>query len=56
MKTVWILPVVMLMVLCSISICAADVLEDALVAVWLFDENQGLEAKDASDNGHGRRY
>jgi len=44
--------VVLIGMLCSISICAADVLEDALVAVWLFDENQGLEAEDASGNGH----
>ena len=44
--------VVLIGTLCSISICAADVLEDALVAVWLFDENQGLEAADASGTGH----
>lgn len=44
--------VVLIGMLCSISICAADVLEDALVAVWLFDEDQGLTAKDASGNGH----
>ena len=52
MKTVWILPIMMLVLLCCINICTADVLEDALVAVWLFDENQGLEAEDASGNGH----
>ena len=44
--------VVLIGMLCSVSICAADVLEDALVAVWLFDENQGLEAEDASGKGH----
>ncbi len=52
MKTIWILPVMLLIVPCSISISTADVLEDALVGAWLFDENQGLEAKDASGNGH----
>jgi len=39
-------------VLCSTNICAADVLEDALVGAWLFDENQGDTASDASGNGH----
>ena len=44
---------VLIALLCSsASICPADVLEDALVAVWLFDENQGLAAADASGNGH----
>ena len=38
--------------LCSIGVCTADVLEDALVGAWLFDENQGNTAKDASGNGH----
>ena len=56
LTTIWksaaITLVVLIGMLCSISICAADVLEDALVAVWLFDENQGLEAADASGNGH----
>ena len=38
--------------LCSIGVCTADVLEDALVGAWLFDGNQGNTAKDASGNGH----
>ena len=47
------LPLMMLIVLlCSTRICVADVLEDALVGAWLFDEDQGLKAKDASGNGH----
>ena len=44
--------VILIGMLCSISICTANVLEDALVGVWLFDENQGGVAKDASGNGH----
>ena len=47
---------VVLMVLIGLlsitSICTADVLADTLVGVWLFDENQGLTAKDASGSGH----
>ncbi len=38
--------------LCSTGISVADVLEDALVGAWLFDENQGGTAEDASGNGH----
>ena len=38
-------PVMMLIVLigllCSAGVCVADVLEDALVGAWLFDENRG---------------
>ena len=49
-------PVMMLIVLigllCSAGVCVADILEDALVGAWLFDENQGDTAKDASGNGH----
>ena len=53
MVTIRKLPLMMLIVLlCSTSICVADVLEEALVGVWLFDEDQGLKAKDASGNGH----
>ncbi len=36
----------------SISLCAANVLEDALLGVWLFDENSGITAEDASGNGY----
>ena len=54
--TVQKLPMMMLIVLigllCSAGVCVADVLEDALVGAWLFDENQGDTAKDASGNGH----
>ncbi|MCY4567884.1 MAG: hypothetical protein OXD49_06190 [Candidatus Poribacteria bacterium] len=50
------LPTMMLIVLigllCSTSICIANVLEDALVGAWLFDMNQGNIAEDASGNGH----
>ena len=38
--------------LCGVSIYAADVLEDALIAAWLFDENGGDTAEDVSGNGH----
>ena len=38
--------------LSSPTICTSDVWEAALVGVWLFDEDQGLTAKDASGNGH----
>ena len=49
----WKSPVMILMVLlCGAGISAANVLEDALVGAWLFDENQGGTAKDASGNGH----
>ena len=49
----WKLLVMMLIVLlCGVGISAADVLEDALVGAWLFDENRGGTAKDASGNGH----
>ena len=44
--------IVLIALLCSTSVCVANVLEDALIAVWLFDENQGGAAKDASGNGH----
>ena len=54
--TIWKSTAIMLAVvigmLCSISICAADILEDTLVAAWLFDEDQGLKTADASGNGH----
>ena len=43
---------VSIMLLCSTCLCVADVLEEALVGAWLFDENQGGVAKDASGNGH----
>ena len=53
MMTAWKSPVMILVVLlCSTDICAADVLEDALVGTWLFDENQGNTAQDSSGNGH----
>ncbi len=49
------LPIIVLIMLigllCITSVCVANVLEDALVGVWLFDENQGLKADDASGNG-----
>ncbi|MDE0469541.1 MAG: LamG domain-containing protein [Candidatus Poribacteria bacterium] len=38
--------------LCTTSISVANVLEDALLAAWLFDENGGDTAEDASGNGH----
>ena len=41
-----------IVLLCNTSLCVADVLEDALVGAWLFDENQGGIAKDASGHGH----
>ena len=44
--------IVLIGLLCSAGVCVADVLEDALVGAWLFDENQGDTAKDASRNGH----
>ena len=44
--------IVLIGLLCSAGVCVADVLEDALVGAWLFDENQGDTAKDASGNGH----
>ena len=60
MRTVQKLPAMMLIVLigvlCSTDISVADVLEDALVGAWLFDENQGGTAADASGNGHDGRY
>ncbi len=46
------LVMILMVLLCSTSISGADVLEDALVGAWLFDENQGITAKDASGNGH----
>ena len=50
---VWKSPVMILMVLlCGTGISVADVLEDALVGAWLFDENQGGTTEDASGNGH----
>ena len=44
--------IVLIGLLCSAGVCVADVLEDALVGAWLFDENRGDTAKDASGNGH----
>ena len=38
--------------LCTTIPSIADVLEDALIAVWLFDENGGDTAADASGNSH----
>ena len=51
-KLPMILLIILIGLLCSTSVCVANVLEDALVGVWLFDENQGGVAKDASGNGH----
>ena len=54
--TVQKLPVIILILwtglLYDTGISAANVLENALVGAWLFDENQGGTAKDASGNGH----
>ncbi len=44
--------IVLIGLLCSSDLAIADVLEDALVAAWLFDEDQGNKASDASGNGH----
>lgn len=45
--------IVLIGLLCiSITTSTADVLEDALIAAWLFDENGGDTAEDASGNGH----
>ena len=54
--TVQKLSIIVLLILtvlfCSAATCTADVLADALVAVWLFDENGGNTATDASGNAH----
>ena len=42
--------IVLIGLLCSTTTSMADVLEDALI--WLFDENGGDTAEDASGNGH----
>ena len=44
--------IVSIVLLYGTLICTADVLEDALVGAWLFDENRGGTAEDASGNGH----
>ncbi|RKU31427.1 hypothetical protein C6499_04430 [Candidatus Poribacteria bacterium] len=44
--------IVLIGLLCGTGVCIADVLEDALIAVWLFDENGGDAVEDASGNGH----
>ena len=45
--------IVLIGLLCSTTPTSmADVLEDALIAAWLFDENGGDTAGDASGNGH----
>lgn len=45
--------IVLIGLLCSTTPTSmADVLEDALIAAWLFDENGGDTAEDASGNGH----
>ena len=46
------LVIVLIGLLCSATTSVADVLEDALIAAWLFDENGGDTAEDASGNGY----
>ena len=47
-------PALILLMIClsAPSLSTANVLEDALVGAWLFDENQGITATDSSGNGH----
>ena len=51
-KSLLIIFTVLIGLLCATSISVANVLEDALVGAWLFDENGGDTAADASGNGH----
>ena len=46
------LVIILIVLLCGTGMCAANILEDALVGAWLFDENRGVTAEDASGNGH----